>query len=141
VAAQRLRLVLATAFLAASLGAHAAGEAGKDLKIPQRPWKSLPVESREVLAPLAADWDKMPGYQQSRLLSAARQYPKLRPIQQERFHERIRDWATMSPDQRKAARDSYQGMQKLPPAKQHELRERWLERKGNPEVGSPGKPR
>lgn len=136
--AQRIGLVLAAALLAASLAATA-GEAAKDLKTPQRPWRSLPVESREVLAPLASDWDKLPGYQQSRLLSAARQYPQLRPIQQERFQERIGDWAAMSPDQRKAARDSYQGLKKLPPAKQHELRERWLERNAHSEANAPGK--
>jgi hypothetical protein len=139
VAAQRIRLVLGASLLALSL-AVAAGEAPKDLNAPQKPWKSLPLESREVLAPLASDWDKMPGYQQSRMLSAARKYPNLRPIQQERFQERIRDWAAMSPDQRKAARDSYQGLQKLPPAKQHELRERWLEqRKEHQEAAPPAK--
>ena len=36
----------------------------------------------------------------------------------------------MSPEQRKAARETFKGMQKLPPSKQHELRERWLEQKG-----------
>ena len=56
----------------------------------------------------------------------------MRPIQQERFQERIRDWAAMTPEQRKAARETFQGLRKLPPAKQHELRERWLERKAAP---------
>jgi len=36
----------------------------------------------------------------------------------------------MTPDQRKAARETFQGMRQLPPEKQHELRERWLERHG-----------
>jgi hypothetical protein len=63
-------------------------------------------------------------------MSAARQYPKMQPIQQERFQERIRDWAAMTPQQRKAARETFKGMQKLPPSKQHELRERWLQEKG-----------
>ena len=64
--------------------------------------------------PLAPDWDQLPGYQQKRLMSAARQYPKMLPIQQERFQERIRDWAAMTPEQRKAARETFQGLQKLP---------------------------
>jgi len=58
----------------------------------------------------------------------------MQPIQQERFQERIRDWASMTPAQRKAARESFQGMKKLPPSKQHELRERWLERRAAPEA-------
>jgi hypothetical protein len=70
----------------------------------------------------------MPGYQQQRLQGAARQYPTLQPIQKERFDSRIRDWAAMTPDQRRAARETFQGLRKLPPEKQHELRERWLER-------------
>ena len=85
-----------------------------------------------MLAPLAPDWEKLPGYQQQRLISAARKYPTMRPIQQERFQERIRDWAAMTPEQRKAARETFQGLRKLPPSKQHELRQRWLERKATP---------
>ena len=34
----------------------------------------------------------------------------------------------MTPEQRKAARETFQGMRKLPPEKQHELRERWLQK-------------
>jgi hypothetical protein len=33
----------------------------------------------------------------------------------------------MSPEQRRAARETFQGLRKLPPEKQHELRERWLQ--------------
>jgi hypothetical protein len=38
----------------------------------------------------------------------------------------------MTPEQRRAARETFQGLRKLPPEKQHELRERWLrERQGH----------
>jgi hypothetical protein len=37
----------------------------------------------------------------------------------------------MSPEQRKAARETFQGLRKLPPEKQHELRERWLQRRAH----------
>jgi hypothetical protein len=72
-------------------------------------------------------------------MSAARQYPKMQPVQQERFQARLRDWAAMSPEQRKAARETFKGLQKLPPSKQHELRERWLEQKAVP-AQQPGRP-
>ena len=39
---------------------------------------------------------------------------------------RIRDWAQMTPEQRRAARETFQGLRRLPPERQHELRERWL---------------
>jgi len=32
----------------------------------------------------------------------------------------------MSPEQRREARETFQGLRRLPPAQQHELRERWL---------------
>ncbi len=35
----------------------------------------------------------------------------------------------MTPKQREAAREAYQGLRKLPPEKQHELRERYLQQK------------
>lgn len=128
-AQERLRLLLGALVACVSLAAF---PAGTDPKSPQTPWSRLSAEDRKVLAPLAPDWDNLPGVQQRRLMSAARQYPKMRPIQQERFQGRIRDWASMSADQRKAARETFQGLKKLPPSKQHELRERWLEQKAAP---------
>jgi len=68
----------------------------------------------------------MPGYQQQRLLGAARHYPNMRAMQKDRFERRIRDWAAMTPEQRRAARETFQGLRRLPPERQHELRERWL---------------
>lgn len=141
-ARRRLLEALALAALVALLG-PAANAADRDLKTPQTPWKSLAPEDRQVLAPLAAEWDRMPGYQQQRLRSAARQYPKMQPIQRERFQSRIQDWASMTPEQRKAARETFQGLQKLPPEKQHELKERWLqkqERQSAPGAGEAPKP-
>jgi len=122
----------AAVLILAVLLACAAGLAGavepERLKTPQVPWTSLTPDERRVLEPVAPEWPRMPGYQQERLKGAARRYPTLQPIQKERFDTRIRDWATMTPDQRKAARETFQGLRKLPPEKQHELRERWLDR-------------
>ena len=42
----------------------------------------------------------------------------------------------MTPEQRRAAREAFQGLRKLPPDKQHELRERWLQLHRPPEEGS-----
>ncbi len=89
-AQERLRLLLGALAACLSLAAH---PADKDLKTPQTRWSRLSTQDRQVLAPLAPDWEKLPGYQQQRLKSAARKYPDMRPIQQERFQERIRDWA------------------------------------------------
>ena len=131
-----LRLALAALLLPA---AFALAAAEPDLKTPTTPWSNLNPADRQVLAPLAGEWDRIPGYQQQRLLSAAKQYPKMQPIQRERFQERIHDWAAMTPDQRKAARETFQGMKKLPPEKQHELKERWLKKREAQQAGG-GKP-
>jgi hypothetical protein len=56
------------------------------------------------------------------------------PLQRERFERRIRDWSAMTPEQRKAARETFQGLRRLPPERQRELRERWLQR--HPEARS-----
>lgn len=128
-----LRLLLGALVACLSLAAF---PAETRLKTPKTPWSSLSAEDRQVLSPLAPDWDQLPGYQQKRLMSAAHKYPTMRPIQQERFQQRIRDWAAMTPAQRKAARETFKGLKKLPPSKQHELRERWLERNAVQEPGA-----
>ena len=136
-AQERIRLLLGALAACASLAAF---PGGTDPKTPQTPWTRLSPQDRQVLSPLAPEWDRLPGDQQKRLMSAARQYPKMRPIQQDRFQERIRDWAGKSPEQRKAARETFKGLRKLPPSKQHELKKRWLEQKATtPPAPEPGR--
>lgn len=126
-ARQAARLIL-LGFLA--LGASLALATDPDrLKTPQTPWGQLSQDERRILEPVAPEWDRMPGYQQNRLKKAARRFPSMQPIQKERFESRIRKWAGMSPDERKAARETFQGLRKLPPERQHELRERWLQKR------------
>lgn len=109
--------------------ASAAAQTSADrLKTPQTAFSSLAPAEQRILGPIEAEWEHLPGYQQQRLLSSARRYPGLRPIQKERFDTRLRSWASMSPEQRKEARETFKGLRKLPPARQHELRERWLKR-------------
>ena len=129
--------LIAALFLLCAAGLAAAADPDR-LKTPQIPWTSLSPEERRVLEPVAPEWPRMPGYQQQRLKGAAGRYPQMQPIQKERFDSRIRDWAAMTPDQRKAARETFQGLRKLPPEKQHELRERWLDR--HPQEGVERRP-
>jgi hypothetical protein len=133
--ARQVALIISALLLAAATLVSGA-EADK-LKTPQVPWTSLSPDERRVLEPVAPEWPRMPGYQQERLKGAARKYQTMQPIQKERFETRVRDWATMSPDQRKAARETFQGLRKLPTEKQHELRERWLERHAAEAQGRP----
>ena len=125
------------AVLAAALMLGSAVARDRDPKTPQTPWHQVPREQQRALQPVAPEWDRMPGYQQQRLMGAARKYPELQPIQKERFDARLKDWASMTPDQRRAARETFQGLHKLPPEKQHELRERWIQQHGGEDVGAP----
>ena len=125
------------AVLAVALAMGGAFARDRDLKTPQVPWHQLSRDQQRALAPLAPEWERMPGYQQQRLMGAARQYPNMQPIQKERFDSRLRDWATMSPDQRRAARETFEGLRRLPPEKQHELRERWIQEHAAEDVGAP----
>ena len=141
--ARQVARLIAAILLAAAAGLAPAKDPER-LKTPQIPWTKLSVEERQVLQPVAREWPSMPGYQQERLQGAARKYPSMQPIQKERFDTRIRHWAAMTPDQRKAARETFQGMRKLPPEKQHELRQRWLERhagEARPRAEGPGSER
>jgi len=133
VARQVPALILAAVLALAAGSVHA-----QDRSVPQVPWSALAPDERRVLGPVGPDWDRLPGYQQQRLISSARRYPSLQPIQKERFDSRLRTWAEMTPEQRRAARETYQGLRRLPPAQQHELRERWLQRR---EQGRPPEPR
>jgi hypothetical protein len=133
VARQVPALILAAVLALAAGSVHA-----QDRSVPQVPWSALAPDERRVLGPVGPDWDRLPGYQQQRLISSARRYPSLQPIQRERFDQRIREWANMTPEQRRAARETYQGLRRLPPDKQHELRQRWLERHGGEGQGHHG---
>jgi len=105
--------------------------AAYDPNVPQVPWSRLSPNEQRILAPVQQDWDRMPGYQQQRLQGSARRYPNMQPIQRERFDGRVKDWAAMTPEQRRTARETFQGLRRLPPDKQHELRERWLRERQN----------
>lgn len=138
-ARQAARLIAAALF--ACLATAAAAESSRlqrgKPEPPKTPWTQLKPDEQRILGPVSDRWDTMPGAQQQRLISSARKYPSLQPIQKERFDSRLRAWADMSPEQRRAARETFQGLRRLPPAQQHELRERWLQRHQGEESSEP----
>jgi hypothetical protein len=138
VARQAARLI-AAALLAGFAAAAGAPPNPDRLKTPQTPFYMLSPDERRVLAPVQESWTHLPGYQQQRLINSARRYPSMQPIQKERFDARIKNWAEMTPEQRRAARETFEGLRRLPPARQHELRERWFQRhRQAEELSEPG---
>lgn len=99
-------------------------------------WQTLTPAQRELLAPLANDWDKLGPTQRSKWLNATPRLAALPAPELARLHERMRDWAHLTPSERANARISFQvakqvdaeqrqakweAYQALPPEKRQEL--------------------
>lgn len=99
-------------------------------------WQSLTPAQRDLLAPLASDWDKLGPTQRSKWLNATPRLAALPAPELARLHERMRDWAHLTPSERANARISFQvakqvdaeqrqakweAYQALPPEKRQEL--------------------
>jgi hypothetical protein len=99
-------------------------------------WQALTPAQRDLLAPLAKDWDKLGPNQRSKWLNATPRLAALPEPELARLHERMRDWAHLSPAERVDARVGFQvakqvdaeerqakweAYQALPPEKRQEL--------------------
>lgn len=71
-------------------------------------WQSLTAAQRDLLAPLASDWDKLGPTQRSKWLNATPRLAALPAPELARLHERMRDWAHLTPSERANARISFQ---------------------------------
>jgi len=71
---------------------------------PYPTWVALDAPQREVLAPLADEWDRLDPESRMRWLGVAMRYPKMTPIGQKRVKTRLRKWAALTPQQRAEAR-------------------------------------
>ena len=106
---------------------------------PAPTWQSLTPAQRNLLAPLANDWDQLGPTQRSKWLNATPRLATLPAPELARLHERMRDWAHLTPSERANARVSFQvakqvdaeqrqakweAYQALPPEKRQELAEK-----------------
>lgn len=91
----------------------------------QPSWAELTQEQRQILAPLAPDWDKFRAQRKRKWLGIAKRYPTMAPDEQAKAQKRMQPWARLTPEERRAARKRYQTLQKLSPQKRQSLREQW----------------
>lgn len=77
-------------------------------------WSSLSAPQREVLAPLAKDWDSLDADRKRKWLEISQRFPSMAPARQERVKQRMVEWARLSPEQRTEARNNFQESKKLP---------------------------
>ena len=126
----RIRIILAVAafWLFAPFG-----HAGITPPLAQPSWAELSLEQKQILAPLAKEWDKMDGFRRKKWLGIAKRYRSMKDGERTRMQHRMTDWAKLSPDERNRARDKYKSLQKAPPAKKDSVKAKWQEYKALPE--------
>lgn len=71
-------------------------------------WAELSPAHRQVLAPLANDWNGLDSRSKERWIDVAGRFPKMPPDEQHRATQRMGEWAHMSVQQRTQARTVFQ---------------------------------
>jgi hypothetical protein len=102
-------------------------------------WSALTASQRQLLTPLAEDWDGLNAQQRIKWLNATPALATLPAPELARLHERMRDWTKLTPIERRDARVSFkvakqvdaeqrqakwEAYQALPPEKRQELAEK-----------------
>jgi hypothetical protein len=85
-------------------------------------WNDLSPAQRQVLAPLAGDWNSIDDRGKERWLGVAGRFHKLPPEEQQRATQRMVEWSHMTPQQRTQARLNFQETRDVPKA---ERQARW----------------
>lgn len=89
-------------------------------------WSELNAEQKQILEPLANDWDHIDAQRRAKWLRIAKQFPSLQVAEQERITSRMKDWARLTTEQRQAARERYRKIGSLPPEKRQAVLDEWL---------------
>jgi hypothetical protein len=93
-------------------------------------WNELAPAHRQVLAPLASDWNGLDSRSKERWIDVAGRFPKMPPAEQKRATQRMGEWAHMSVQQRTQARTVFQETRGLT---KEEREERWKAYQALPE--------
>jgi hypothetical protein len=102
-------------FFAMAVAALAILSSGTALALTAPKWADLNAQQREILKPLASDWDKLDETRRNKWVVVARRYPTMQPEEQKRLQGRMADWARLTPEQRRVARENFQRTKALPP--------------------------
>jgi hypothetical protein len=113
----------------ASNGSQATASAAKgDAGGPQ--WNELSPAHRQVLAPLANDWNGLDSRSKERWIDVAGRFHKMPADEQQRATQRMGEWARMSVQQRTQARTVFQETRGL---SKEQREERWKAYQALPE--------
>ncbi len=125
----RFRFIVAVALWLAS----PLGRADIVPPLPQPSWAELSPEQKQILNPLASEWNKMDGFRRKKWLGIAQNYRSMNADEKTRMQRRMTDWAELTPDERKRAREKYKSLQKSPQASKDAVKLKWQEYKELPE--------
>lgn len=128
--ARSLHAVLAIALL---LGFLSSGHGAVVPVLAQPTWAELTLEQKQVLAPLAAEWNALEVYRQKKWLGIAQRYSGLTPDEQARVQRRMKAWVKLSPEERKAARERFKKLNKAAPERKEAIKQKWQEYKELPD--------
>ena len=78
-------------------------------------WAELSPQKKQILEPLAGEWDRFDAQKRQKWLAIADRYPGLGLDEQQRIQDRMKAWAKLTPEQRYAARQRYKSVQKATP--------------------------
>lgn len=124
-----LRLLTPGLWLCFLLSAHVSAESG------QPSWNQLMPDQREILAPLAQEWDHMNKAKKKKWLGIAKRYPGMTVEEQQRMQLQMREWYLLTPEQRQRAREKYKTIKKMPPDKRDEIKQKWRQYEQAPDGG------
>jgi len=85
----------------------------------------LNPQQKNILAPLAGDWDKMENIRRKKWLGIVERYPNMKPDEQKRMQDRMHEWANLTPEQRAKVRNSYKDFNQLPPEQKQVVKQKW----------------
>ncbi|UCV21828.1 DUF3106 domain-containing protein [Ferribacterium limneticum] len=92
---------------------------------PQPAWTQLNIQQKNILAPLAKNWDSMENISKKKWLGIADRYPNMKLDEQQRTQDRMREWANLTPEQRAKVRSSYKDFNQLPPEQKQVVKQKW----------------
>lgn len=78
-------------------------------------WHELTPVQRQLLAPVATDWNGFSSPKKQRLLNVAKRYPDMSPAEQAKIRERLPHWTELPQTTRDEARNNMKKLLQLPP--------------------------
>ena len=100
----------------------------------QPKWAELSPQQREILAPLALEWDKLESYRRKKWLGISRRYSALSPEEQLRMQHRMQAWVKLPPEERAQVREQFKNLKQAPPEMRQTIKQKWQEYEGLPEA-------